>query len=63
MGIDVKDFLAELPSLKADVATGKGAWVRAVPRRLVIGACGVVGRCVRPSVPCVESTTDPDSQT
>lgn len=37
VGIDVKDFLAELPSLKADPATGQAPWVQAVPRRLVVG--------------------------
>jgi hypothetical protein len=46
VGIDVKDFLKELPSLQA-AENGRGAWVDAVPHRLVIGAwvvaLGVVG--------------------
>jgi len=33
----VKDFLKELPSLRADEKTGKGRWVGQVPHRLVIG--------------------------
>jgi len=37
VGIDVKDFLKELPSLKADEETGMGRWVGQVPHRLVIG--------------------------
>ncbi len=37
VGIDVKNFLKELPSLKADEETGKGRWVGQVPHRLVIG--------------------------
>jgi hypothetical protein len=35
--LDVKDFLKELPSLKADKDTGRAAWVSSVPYRLVIG--------------------------
>jgi hypothetical protein len=37
VAIDVKDFLKELPSLKADEETGMGRWVGQVPHRLVIG--------------------------
>ena len=37
VGIDVKDFLNELPSLKADPATGQGRWVGQVPHRFVMG--------------------------
>ncbi|TFJ87564.1 hypothetical protein NSK_000915 [Nannochloropsis salina CCMP1776] len=38
VGIDVKNFLKELPVLRADGATGQGRWVNEVPSRLVIGA-------------------------
>jgi len=38
VSIDVRDFLKELPSLSADPATGKAAWLSQVPRRMVLGA-------------------------
>ena len=36
VGVDVKDFLQELPSLKAD-ANGQAPWVNTVRHKLVIG--------------------------
>ncbi len=62
VGIDVKDFLQELPSLQADPATGQARWVGQVPHRFVLGQ--FLGRRVRLGQPqLVHSPHDPTKHT